>query len=154
MKKVLFVLIHQTFQKWGFNALFSHFCQMVAMETMTVMKILILTFGEYSQVVQWCKVWSWSDKGRKCYQDLKFSNFLFLTTLMGKIEKKIVNSRAHWFLISLFSVCFSENCLANASFLVSSGYVFLDSNTLPLTVLKKSWNTPFQKFVGNKGYCC
>ena len=35
-------------------------------------------------------------------------------------------------------MCFSENCLANASFLVSSGYVFLDSNTLPLTVLKKN----------------
>ena len=29
---------------------FNHFCQMVAMETMTVMKILILIFGEYSQV--------------------------------------------------------------------------------------------------------
>ena len=54
---------------------------MVAMETTTVMKILISIFGEYFQVAWRCKVWLWSDKGRKCYQELKFSNFLFLTAL-------------------------------------------------------------------------
>ena len=52
---------------------------MVAMETTTVMKMLIPIFGEY---FQGCKVWLWSDKGRKCYQDMKFSIFLFLTTLI------------------------------------------------------------------------
>ena len=52
------------------------------METMeTVMKILISIFGEYSQVVYGCKVWLRSGKGRKCYQQLKLSDFLFLTTL-------------------------------------------------------------------------
>ena len=48
---------------------------MVAMETTTVMKILISIFGEYFQVALGCKVWSWSDKRRKCYQELKFSGF-------------------------------------------------------------------------------
>ena len=60
---------------------FSHYCWMVAMETTIVMKILVSVFGEYWQVAQGCKVWLWSDKGRKCYLELKFLNFLFLTTL-------------------------------------------------------------------------
>ena len=47
----LYSFIKLTKNEWGFKALFSHFCWIVAMETMTVMKILISIFGEYFQVV-------------------------------------------------------------------------------------------------------
>ena len=57
------------------KALFSHFCWMVAMDTTTVMKILISIFGDYFQAAQGCKVWLWPDKGIKCYHELNFSFF-------------------------------------------------------------------------------
>ena len=50
---------------------------MVSMETTTVMKILISNFGNILKLFKGAKF----DKGRKCYQELKFSIFLFLTTL-------------------------------------------------------------------------
>ena len=73
------------FQKWGFKALFSHLYWMVAMETTTVTKILIVNIFKLFKGAK--LILLWSDKGRKCYQELKFLiSFLFLTTLSGQLS--------------------------------------------------------------------
>ena len=74
------------FQKWGLWALFSPFYQMVTMEMMTIRKISTSVLAVYFQVLGLYKVALPSSGRRKSYQWSKFSDFLFLTTLIAKVH--------------------------------------------------------------------